>query len=148
MRSLLVLLTLSTMACATSKTYTLATLPQEQLHFSYGGGFTGEYQHYMLLPNGQLFYKREVINALPFREVAPLDAKDAQEFFSTYEKQGFAELSYDDPGNMSYTILQVVGTDTTRMVWGGDNERPTEAVRSYWRRVMQAFDGKASGARL
>lgn len=132
-------------ACASTKTvYTLDALPAERLTFRYGGGFTGQYQEYMLLPNGQLFYKREVLNALPFREVESLDPKTAQDFFETYRKQDFAKLTYDDPGNMTYTVAHTDGDATTAMTWGGEDAKPTEAVRSYWRRAMQAFEGKTS----
>ena len=130
-------------ACArTTTVYTLDALPAERLTFRYGGGFTGQYQEYMLLPNGQLFYKREVLNALPFREVESLDPKTAKDFFDTYQKQDFAKLTYDDPGNMTYTVAHANGSETTAMTWGGDDAKPTEAVRSYWRRAMQAFEGK------
>ncbi len=140
--SFLLVLTLS--RCATGKTYTIDTLPAERLLFRYGGGFTGQSQEYMLLPNGQLFYRREVINELPFREVAPVDPKVAKDLFDTYEKQDFAALTYDDPGNMTYTITRVDGAATTQMSWGGEQQKPKETVLSYWRRAMQAFDGKAS----
>ncbi len=128
--------------CAGAKSYTMDTLPAERITFRYGGGFTGQYQEYMLLPNGQLFYKREVINAVPFREVTAVDPKTAKSFFTTYEKQNFAQMTYDDPGNMTYTIERVSGADSTHMTWGGDNEKPIEEVRSYWRRAMQVFEGK------
>lgn len=133
------LLVLWLAACSRPQVYTLETLPPERLTFRYGGGFTGQYQEYMLLPNGQLFHKREVINNLPFRELSPVDPKTAKEFFTTYDKQNFATLGYDDPGNMSYTITHFDGDASTAITWGGEEAKPTEAVRSYWRRAMQAF---------
>ena len=62
-------------SCASSKRYTADDLPDERLVFTWGGGFTGETKSYMLLPNGQLFFRRQVIGELPYREVDPLDAK-------------------------------------------------------------------------
>lgn len=132
------------LGCASAKTYTADALPDEQLHFRWGGGFTGEYQAYMLLPNGQLFHKREVISELPYREVEDVDAKAAKEFFETYDKQGFAALDYDDPGNVTYAVRRVSGGDTTRLLWGGSTVKPKQEVQSYWRRAMQTFEGKAA----
>lgn len=132
------------LACAVSKSYTAEALPDEQLHFRWGGGFTGEYQAYLLLPNGQLFHKREVINELPYREVEAVDVKAAREFFDTYDKRGFDELAYRDPGNATYSVMRVSGVDTTRLLWGGTQVKPKQEVQTYWRRAMQTFEGKAT----
>ena len=134
------------LACAPAKVYTADALPEEQLHFRWGGGFTGEYQAYMLLPNGQLFHRREVIRRLPYREVAPVDKSVAKELFRTYEDQGFAALDYRAPGNVTYTVEHVVGADTTRMTWGGAELKPKQEVQTYWRRAMREFEGKATDA--
>ena len=130
------------LACAAGKTYTADALPEEQLHFRWGGGFTGEYQAFLLLPNGQLFHKREVVSELPYREAEPVDAKVAKELFKTYETQGFAALDYDDPGNVTYVVTHVTGADTTQMRWGGGAVKPKQEVQTYWRRAMTAFEGK------
>ncbi len=128
--------------CASSKRYTLDELPPERLYFSFGGGFTGEYQEYLLLPNGQLFSRRQVINPLPYREYEPLEEKVAKDLFSTFEKQNFDALGFDDPGNMTYTIQHVVASDTATVVWGGTEVQPTEELRTYWRRLMQEVTDK------
>lgn len=128
--------------CASVKKHTLDTLPERQLIFKFGGGFTGEYKSYLLLPNGQLFYRRQVISPLPFREYQGISTKEAKDFFSTYDKQNFALLGYDNPGNMTYTITSIDGADTTHITWGGTNIDPSEELRSYWRRAMQAVEGK------
>ena len=138
-----VVLAAALVGCATSKTYTADALPEQQLHFRWGGGFTGEYQAYLLLPNGQLFHKREVMTELPYREVEAVDKKVAKGLFDTYDQQGFATLDYDDPGNVTYVVTHVTGPDTARMLWGGGEVKPKQAVQSYWRRAMGAFEGKA-----
>ena len=134
---------LAVLACAPTKVYTADALPAEQLHFRWGGGFTGEYQAYLLLPNGQLFHKREVVRELPYREVSPVEKSVAKELFRTYEDQGFAALDYRDPGNVTYTVTHVLGADTARMMWGGGQLKPKQEVQSYWRRAMGVFEGKA-----
>ena len=123
-------------ACASSKMYTLQELPDEQLWFRSGGGFTGETREYLLLENGQVFFRREVINPLPLREHTPLDAKAAAELFQTYDKQDFGQLGYDDPGNMTYVLTRVSGPDTARITWGGAEVQPTEELRTFWRRAI------------
>ena len=122
--------------CASTKTYTLDELPDEQLLFSSGGGFTGEWNDYLLLPNGQLFTRRRVIRELPMRELEGLDPKVTKDLFDTFEKQKFAELGYNEPGNMTYVIEHVAAGDTAKVVWGGGNLKPTEELRTYWRRLM------------
>lgn len=130
------------MMCASSKRYTLDELPEKRLHFTFGGGFTGEFKEYMILPNGQLFHRTRVVSQLPFREYDPIDPKVAKDLFETYEKQDIAGFGYDDPGNMTYTIMQVVATDSTSITWGGSEVKPDETVRTYWRRVMQEVSDK------
>ena len=144
MRTLLLAAVATLLSCASSKTYTAEALPDEQLHFRWGGGFTGEYQAYLLLPNGQLFHKRELVTELPYREVEAVDAKAAREFFTTYDKQGFAALGYDEPGNMTYVVTRVDGADTSRLTWGGTAVKPKQEVQTYWRRAMQLFGDRAS----
>jgi len=128
--------------CASSKRYTLEELPEKRLHFTFGGGFTGEYKEYMVLPNGQLFHRTRVISQLPFREYDPIDPKVAKDLFETYEKQGIAAFGYDNPGNMTYTIMQIAASDTTSITWGGSEVKPDEVVRTYWRRVMREVSEK------
>ena len=139
----LVLFAVALAACAPAKRYTADALPEQQLHFQWGGGVTGEYQAFMLLPNGQLFHKREVVTELPFREVEPVEKSVAKELFRTYDDQGFGALDYRDPGNLTYVVTRVTGADTARMTWGGGEVRPEQAVQTYWRRAMQVFEGKA-----
>ena len=139
--ALVALATLLT-SCASSKSYTADALPEEQLHFRWGGGFTGEFQSYLLLPNGQLFHKREVIEELPYREVEPIDKKTAKELFETYDKQGFGALGYDEPGNVTYIVTRVTGADSTQLTWGGTGVKPEQEVQTYWRRAMGLFEGK------
>lgn len=128
--------------CASTKQYTLDELPDERLIFSFGGGFTGAYEFYMLLPNGQLFHKRQVTTGLSFREFEPVDRKEAKDLFETYQKQEFSELGYNDPGNMSYTIQYISPKDTSQVIWGGSEVKPEEELRTYWRRLMQVVEGK------
>lgn len=130
------------LSCASAKTYTADALPAEQLHFEWGGGFTGEYQAFLVLPNGQLFHRRQVLEELPYREVEGVDPKAARELFATYERQGFGTLGYDEPGNMTYTVTRVTGADTSRLTWGGPNVKPEQAVQTYWRRAMGMFEGR------
>jgi len=130
------------MMCASSKRYTLDELPEKRLHFTFGGGFTGEYKEYMILPNGQLFHRTRVVSQLPFREYDPIDPKVAKDLFETYENKDIAEFGYENPGNMTYTIMQVVASDTTSITWGGAEIKPDEVVRTYWRRVMQEVSEK------
>ena len=128
--------------CASTKTYSLEALPDQQLLFSSGGGFTGEWNDYLLLPNGQLFKRRRVVREVPMREQQPLDPKVAKDLFATFERQGFADLGYDEPGNMTYVIEYVTAADTARVRWGGGNLKPTEELRTYWRRLMKEVQGK------
>ena len=128
--------------CASSKRYTLDELPEKRLHFTFGGGFTGEFKEYMILPNGQLFHRTRVVSQLPFREYDPIDPKVAKDLFETYENKDIAGFAYDDPGNMTYTIMQVVSADTSSITWGGAEVKPDETVRTYWRRVMQEVSDK------
>lgn len=121
--------------CASAKQYTAEALPPERLTFRWGGGFTGETKEYVVLPNGQVFFRRSVLRELPLREHTSLAKKEAKDLFATYAEQGFAALGYDDPGNMTYTVAHVTEADSTALTWGGSRVQPAEAVRTYWRRA-------------
>ena len=142
MRSLAFAALLLFAMCAPSTRYTADALPDEHLAFSFGGGFTGEYQEYLLLPNGQLFGRRRVVSEVPYREFEGVEAKVAKDLVATYARQGFGALGYDDPGNITYTVEHVAGADTSRVRWGGTAVKPTEELRTYWRRLMAAIEGK------
>lgn len=132
----LVCLIAMAVSCSSPK-YALSDLPKEQLHFSYGGGFTGEYQEFLLLKNGQIFKRTRVIRPTSFTPLQPLKKKEAKELFKTFEDQKFANLEYNDPGNMTYTIKMIGEVDTSQVVWGGVDVQPNLELKSYWRRLMK-----------
>ena len=147
LRVLLGLAAFCLLSCASTKSYTLDELPGEQLIFSFGGGFTGEYNEYLLLENGQLFGRRYVATKLPFREFESVDPDVAKDLFKSYETQGLGTLGYNDPGNLTKTIQHVSKGDTTSITWGGNRVQPSEGLRSYWRRLIAATrDKKQVGA--
>ena len=125
--------------CATSRRYAADDLPAERLTFTWGGGVTGETKEYVVLPNGQVFSRRSVLTDLPLRERTALDPRVARDLFDTYVQQGFGELGYDDPGNMTYTVRHHTPGGSSAITWGGSAVRPSEAVRSYWRRATAAL---------
>ena len=119
----------------------MSELPDEQLHFSSGGGFTGEYREHILLRNGQVFSRRRVISEVPMREYTSLDGKVADDLFDTFVEQGFGSLELDSPGNLTYEINYVSGVDTSTVRWGGPGVKPPENLRTYWRRFSDLMEG-------
>ena len=146
LRSCCLALVAALAACAPAKRYAADDLPAERLTFTWGGGVTGETKEYVVLPNGQVFFRRSVLTDLPLRERTALDRKVAEDLFATYAAQGFGDLGYDDPGNMTYTVRHHAAGDSSALTWGGSDVQPSEAVRTYWRRATAALgDTEALG---
>lgn len=100
-------------ACA--KKYSVTELPQNQLHFGNGGGFTGKVTDFMVLENGQVFYKEPF--GKEYLEIGKIKAKQAKALYK--QVADFQNITINKPNN-NYQYISLQKQDTTyRYVFSG-----------------------------
>jgi hypothetical protein len=88
-------------ACA--KKYTADALPQKQLHFGEGGGFTGKETDYVVLENGQIFIKEPFDKV--YKEIGKIKAKEAKVYYK--QVAVYQRVAINKPSNAySFIALQ------------------------------------------
>jgi hypothetical protein len=115
---------LGLVACA--KKYTPANLPPTQLHFGSGGGFTGKETDYLLLENGQVFFKE------PFSKthiaLGKIKPKAAKGFYK--QIVAFQTTQINRPSNQ-YQFIRLQKQDTTyRFVFSEGGSRKDSLSQS------------------
>lgn len=98
--------------------FTADKLPDHQLVFGHGGGFTGIETTYILLENGQ-FWKQDRVGASPVA-LASISRRQAAEMFERAERHLFGEVSLNTMGNTySFAGLQLKDR-RSRITWSGE----------------------------
>lgn len=118
-----ILIVLTFFACNTTK-YTIEELPDQQLYFGSGGGFTGAVNEYMLLDNGQL-YKHD---GGEYTEVPKVKKKKAEKLFKTYYDLKLDSLQFRRPGNMYYYLRMKDKEEEFFTSWGNPAVLPDSAI--------------------
>lgn len=111
--------------------YTAENLPEQQIRFGKGGGFTGVETMYTLLENGQLFDTSK-------KELPKIKARTAKGYFKTLETLGLSALPFSHPGN-TYSFVEIPGASgVNRIVWGDANYPVDAAVKDFYTKLMSA----------
>ena len=112
--------------------HTLDTLPDEQLYFGSGGGFTGAVKEYLLLRNGQVFLFDIGINKQDTFELEGLPRLDARDLFKRLDTLRLHTYDFVYPGNMRYYIRQTDEQTDHTIQWGDPRwEVRADVVRFY-----------------
>lgn len=119
-----------------NKLYTLTDLPENQLVFGDGGGFTGAYQEFLLLENGQVFKSSK--RGGTYEEQESIDKKAAKALFKQAASLNLAEKTINDPGNMTYFIHYKDADKTSKVIWGGNQKVVNEEVRLFFNSLKKA----------
>lgn len=119
--------------CKTKDPAVLSAVSYEgdKLVFGNGGGFTGQYDTYTLLDNGQLF-RSENASGTGGSQMLPLDERTTQQMFTNFEKLGLHKMILRDPGNLTYYVARLRGDSEHRLIWGGNNQQPLDIVEQYY----------------
>lgn len=115
-----------------SPRYTTDNLPEAQIRWGNGGGFTGKESQYILLENGQIFAGGTAAKALDGTRRAK-----AKKLFKTAETIGLKSLEFQHPGN-TYKYIEVMeGGKSRRIVWG-DSQYPVSAeVQEFFQKLSE-----------
>ena len=98
-------------------------LPERQLRFGGGGGFAGAYEEYVLLENGQRFYRNAVEK--PLTELPAIRRSLARRLWEQAEALPFATMEFNHPGNLYHFLEWRDGAGARRLTWG-DPDRPAD----------------------
>jgi hypothetical protein len=110
-----ILLLLGLPGCQAGK-YPPGALPERQLRFGGGGGFAGAYEEYVLLENGQLFYRNAVEK--PLTELPAIRRSVTRELWQQAEALPFAAMEFEHPGNLYHFLEWRDGAAARRLTWG------------------------------
>lgn len=117
-----------------SQHYTKENLPDVQLIFGDGGGFTGATTEFMLLENGQLFKKYSLDQSTT--EVGKIKKKEAKELFAEAEAMQFETMDINHPGNMYYFLGLKTETDEHRCTWGAQDYEVSDTLQQFRQKLL------------
>lgn len=116
-------------SCKT-KTYTLENLPKNQVIFGEGGGFTGQYTHWLLLNNGQLFSKKGFSDG-DYVEVGTLKKSLAKKLYKATNDLDIHKMIEQAPGNYNYELSIQKDTVNYTCKWSNPKDVDAAIVNTY-----------------
>lgn len=135
MNKILFILALSVLAisCKSSKIDSLKNEAGKKLILSHGGGFTGNYNTYQLLENGELFKSTKTQGVMTKQKSLPQDIAD--QIFSNYETLGLADMKVQTYGNLLYSVILQEGENKNKVSWE-KGDKGSETLQLFFRNVM------------
>ena len=109
-------------------------IPYTKILFGKGGGFTGKYQEYFILNNGNLYSKSATKNS--FSKTHSLSAKETKTIFAMIDTYHLFETAFNNPYNYSYYIEIVKGDVSNRIVWGDNKNPPPEGALALFNKLI------------
>ena len=122
---------LSISGCHT-KNYPAHNLPEEQLTFGKGGGFTGDVTKYILLKNGQLFQSSSLSGDVT--EIGKVEKKQVTTLFKKADSLG--QVDFNHPGNYYYFITRKLPGKESTVIWGS----PEDKIPSHIQELYDALN--------
>lgn len=111
------------------KDYALDNLPNRQIVFGEGGGFTGKYTTWMLLDSGQIFQKSGI--GAEFEPLGKVRYKKAKELYKKAEAIPDAKMKENKPGNYNYQLLLRRDTLELKSTWSNEADVDTLILGLY-----------------
>ena len=120
-------------ACKSNKVESPQESIGKKLTLSHGGGFTGIYNTYCLLENGQLFKASKTQGVMDKQKSLPQDITD--QIFSNYDMLGLADMKVQTYGNLLYSITMEEGDNKNKISWE-KGDKDSETLQLFFRNVM------------
>jgi hypothetical protein len=101
-----------------------------------GGGFTGDFEEYILLENGKV-YKRDFVYE---RDVfyKELSALDTEYFLNKIDELSLYGEDINKPGNMSYYLEIRQGNNTiNKIIWGAHSYYPPKELEAFHKEFFE-----------
>ena len=113
--------------------YSGEELPDAQLSFGSGGGFTGAKKEYILLENGQLFYKNSLVDTL--QEMPAIKSGQARKIFRELSALTLDTVKFNHPGNTyRYICHRRPGTED-RVTWGDLQHQVSPEIAAFYKKL-------------
>jgi hypothetical protein len=112
----------------------------KQIIISEGGGFTGQTNQHIVLENGQVFARKSFPESIV--EIDRLDKKTVKDIFQKLERLNIAEIDFQHPGNMTYTLASRSGQDFYEVKWGDPDIKAPEAVLELYQYIRKQITSK------
>lgn len=133
--SLFSLLAFSLLASCKSQQYTAENLPEQQLLFGEGGGFTGAVTEYILLENGQIF-KNYSLNDSTI-ELGHVKKRTAKDMMKKIQAMQLDTMDVKQPGNMYYFLSYKTSNKEHRVTWGAPAYQVDPQIEAFYKELMQ-----------
>lgn len=115
------------------KPYTAENLPDLQLRFGNGGGFTGAVTTYTLLQNGQLFRNNSFDNIT--LQLGLLNVKEAKALFKEATALELAEKQVNKPSNIYYFITLQDKKMNATYTWGDPEFTADHTIQAFYKKL-------------
>lgn len=101
-----------------------------------GGGFTGDYEEFMLYENGKVYKRDFTYNRDVFRK--QLTDAERDYFLEKINEMGFEGMDINQPGNMSYYFKVKQGEQTINtIVWGAHSYYPDKKLEAFHKEFFE-----------
>jgi len=111
------------------KNYVIDNLPERQITFGEGGGFTGKYTTWMLLDSGQIFQKSGI--GAEFSEIGKVKYKEAKKFYKRADAITVDKMKKNRPGNYNYELILQRDSVDYKAGWANEVDVDTSILNLY-----------------
>ena len=111
------------------KDYMIDNLPNRQITFGEGGGFTGKYTTWMLLDSGQIFQKSGI--GAEFSEIGKLKYSQAKKFYKRADAISVDMMKENKAGNYNYELILQRDSVDYRAGWANEASVDTSILNLY-----------------
>lgn len=130
MKRYILALTVFAAACTGTQKSTMNKDEIKALHFGSGGGVTGAWTEYSLLPNGNL---QKIGRKHSAENLPAVDEKVAKELFT--EAAAIKAAPYNKPGNITQ-FVDIIKSDTTyHFAWAASDAKADAAVLQLYKKL-------------
>lgn len=119
---------------------------KDQIVLSSGGGFSGMYTGYTIRGDGQVL-RWEIPPGgtdVPPRHIFTLSPDSTDDCFGQLEAMQFRTISFNSPGNMTYSVEQKRGDSSHIVRWGDERSRPPAAVTTFYSSMMEMIQRRTA----
>lgn len=123
------------LSCKTQQ-YEADKLPERQILFGSGGGFSGEITTYILLENGQIFKHSSLKNSM--LQMGSVPKTQVKQLIKAVKSLALDKKAIHKPGNMSYFVAVKNGNTEHRSVWGDPNYQVDSTLENKYKKLIHA----------
>lgn len=111
------------------KDYLLDNLPNRQITFGEGGGFTGKYTTWMLLDSGQVFQKSGI--GAKYAEIGKLKYSQVKKFYKRADSISVDMMKENRPDNYNYEFILQRDSVDYRATWSNEADIDASILNLY-----------------